>query len=128
MPPSRKSAQPAVPAAIIPSMLARMPTDKVLSGRSPEQPVFQAVRRSDKRFKVPGCPAVHCDRVAKVGVGIEEGRADPDFRHPGVIFDCSDDPVLDEDIDRGKRELVTQECVTGDLSAGTFSYGAISFI
>jgi preprotein translocase subunit Sec61beta len=90
--------------------------------------MFQAIRRSDKRCKVARCPAVHGNSIAKVRMGIEQCRADPDRGRTGIFLDCGDRPVFNDDISRKKRELFPGQDLSGDDIGAFFHTAYLSFI
>ena len=89
------------------------PPDQILAGSFSQQAVFQAMRRGDKGGDIPGHPAVHCNRVAKMRMGIKKGGADPYPGCPGILFNCGDDPALDDNINRPEGKLFSNECLSG---------------
>jgi hypothetical protein len=73
--------------------------NELLPGCRSKKAVLQAIRGSYKGRKIAIGSAIHCDCVAQVRMGIEEGRADPVRRRKGVVFDCRDHAALYDDID-----------------------------
>jgi hypothetical protein len=78
-----------------------------------KDPMLKTVRGCNHANQIPGTPAIHSNSICKVGVGVKERRTDPERRGPGILLDRSDQTLLDHDIDRPERELLTKQCLTG---------------
>ena len=99
-------------------MAARIAATRSCVRRGSEEPVLKTVRRRHHADQISGTPAVHRNSIGKVGVSIKERRADPELRCPGILLDRSDPAILDHDINRPKRELLTKQSLTGHNMMG----------
>jgi hypothetical protein len=78
---------------------------KIVAWGCSKELVLQPMWRGDQRDKVPGNAAVHRYRVSQMRMSIEKSRANPDIRGFFILFDCSDDPMLDYQISRPEYQI-----------------------
>jgi preprotein translocase subunit Sec61beta len=76
--------------------------------------VFETVWGGDQVFKTPFCPDVHRHAVAKMGMRVEEGRADPWSRSGGNVLDPVDPAPFHHDRYVPDLEFFADECTTLD--------------
>jgi hypothetical protein len=82
--------------------------------------MFQPIGGGDESGKIPVNPAVHGDRIPKVGMGIKKCRADPYPGCPDILFDRGDNPVFNNNVHWLESEFFTDECMSGQFKRGVF--------
>jgi preprotein translocase subunit Sec61beta len=87
-----------------------------MSGSLCQYPVFETVRRGNQVLKAALRPDVHRNAVAKVGMRVEKGRADPWGRSGSNVLDPVDPASFHHNCHVPDLEFFPDECPTLDYT------------